>query len=148
MDVAAWLRELGLEQYAAAFIENSVSIDLLPSLTADDLKDLGVAAVGHRRRLLNAVAGLSPGVDAPGGEHTEEPKPASPEAGERRQLSVVFCDISGSTALSTRLDPEDLSTVSPGLSGPRQGNNHTLPRVYRSIRWRWRVDLFRLAGSA
>ena len=111
MDVAAWLRELGLEQYAAAFIENSVSIDLLPSLTADDLKDLGVAAVGHRRRLLNAVAGLSPGVDAPGGEHTEEPKPASPEAGERRQLSVVFCDISGSTALSTRLDPEDLSTV-------------------------------------
>ena len=61
MDVAAWLRELGLEQYAAAFIENSVSIDLLPSLTADDLKDLGVAAVGHRRRLLNAVAGLSPG---------------------------------------------------------------------------------------
>ena len=60
MDVATWLHELGLAQYAAAFIENSVSVDLLPSLTADDLKDLGVSAVGHRRRLLNAIAASIP----------------------------------------------------------------------------------------
>ena len=111
MDVATWLHELGLAQYAAAFIENSVSVDLLPSLTADDLKDLGVSAVGHRRRLLNAIAALSAAAAPAGGEHTEQPKSAWPDVAERRQLSVMFCDISGSTALSTRLDPEDLSAV-------------------------------------
>ena len=111
MDVATWLRELGLAQYAAAFIENSVSVDLLASLTADDLKDLGVSAVGHRRRLLNAIAALSAAAAPAGGEHIEQPKSAWPDVAERRQLSVMFCDISGSTALSTRLDPEDLSAV-------------------------------------
>jgi class 3 adenylate cyclase len=110
MDVAAWLRELGLEQYAAAFIENSVSVDLLPSLTTDDLKDLGVAAVGHRRRMLNAIAELSPAA-VPADRECTEAKSAWPDVAERRQLSVMFCDISGSTALSTRLDPEDLSAV-------------------------------------
>ena len=101
MDVATWLHELGLAQYAAAFIENSVSVDLLPSLTADDLKDLGVSAVGHRRRLLNAIAALSAAAAPAGGEHIEQPKSAWPDVAERRQLSVMFCDISGSTALSS-----------------------------------------------
>lgn len=105
MDVADWLRTLNLGRYEAVFRENSVGMDVLPSLTVDDLKDLGVNAVGDRRRLLNAIAILRPGTDRVGAQTTEEP-PA-----ERRQLSVMFCDIAGSTALSTRLDPEDLSVV-------------------------------------
>ena len=58
MDVADWLRRLGLGQYEAAFHENSVTVDLLPSLTLEDLRDLGITAVGHRRRLLDAIAAL------------------------------------------------------------------------------------------
>jgi class 3 adenylate cyclase/tetratricopeptide (TPR) repeat protein len=105
MNVADWLRTLGLGQYEAAFRENSVGMDVLPKLTADDLKDLGVNAVGDRRRLLDAIAALRASAERVGTQNTEEP-PA-----ERRQLSVMFCDISGSTALSNRLDPEDLSAV-------------------------------------
>ena len=105
MDIADWLRTLNLNRYEAAFRENSVGMDVLPSLTADDLKDLGVNAVGDRRRLLNAIAALRPGAEGFAAQNTEEP------LAERRQLTVMFCDIAGSTALSTRLDPEDLSAV-------------------------------------
>jgi class 3 adenylate cyclase len=104
MDVADWLHTLNLGQYEATFRENSVGMDVLPSLTVDDLKDLGVTAIGDRRRLLNAIAALRP-TEGAIAQNTQEP------AAERRQLSVMFCDIAGSTALSTRLDPEDLSTV-------------------------------------
>jgi class 3 adenylate cyclase/predicted ATPase len=113
MDVANWLRRLGLERYEAAFRENSVGMDVLPSLTADDLRDLGVNAVGDRRRLLIAIAALRTDTD-----HTENPqasaehsRPSQPSIGERRQLSVMFCDLIGSTPLSSRLDPEELSAV-------------------------------------
>src|SRR5438874_7103889 len=103
MDVADWLRGLGLEQYEPAFRANEIDARVLPSLTAEDLKDLGVTLVGHRRRLLDAIAELGP--DAP-------PAPRSaPAEAERRQLTVMFCDLVGSTALSTRLDPEDLREV-------------------------------------
>jgi class 3 adenylate cyclase/predicted ATPase len=105
MDVADWLRALNLGQYAAAFRENSVGMDILRNLTADDLKDLGVNAVGDRRRLLHAIAALRPGAEHVGPPNAEEP------LAERRQLTVMFCDIAGSTALATRLDPEDLSVV-------------------------------------
>ena len=105
MDVADWLRTLNLSRYEAAFRENSVGIDVLPSLTADDLKDLGVNAVGDRRRLLNAIAALRPGAEGVGAQNAQE------ALAERRQLTVMFCDVAGSTALSTRLDPEDLSAV-------------------------------------
>ncbi len=105
MDVAGWLRDLGLSEYVAAFDSNAITMDLLPTLTADDLKDLGVTVIGHRRRLLNAITALRTDT-----EPVAEPNAAEPFA-ERRQVSVMFCDISGSTALSTRLDPEDLSTV-------------------------------------
>src|ERR1700759_1443954 len=101
MDVSDWLRDLGLERYAAVFIGNSVSMDLLPSLTAADLKDLGVSAVGHRRRLLNAIAELKPGAEF----GRKAPDAGSPGIAERRQLSIMFCDIADSTLLSIRLDP-------------------------------------------
>jgi class 3 adenylate cyclase/tetratricopeptide (TPR) repeat protein len=115
MNVEAWLKSLGLEQYAAAFHQNDVDAEVLPTLTADDLKDLGVTLVGHRRRLLDAVAKLqndsaSSQAAEPSGDH-----PASTPAedvvssgGERRQLTVMFCDLVGSTALSEKLDPEEL----------------------------------------
>jgi predicted ATPase/class 3 adenylate cyclase len=108
MDVAVWLRKLGLEQYAAAFRDNEIDARVLPSLTAEDLKDLGVTLVGHRRRLLDAIAALgSPLPDSP-------PPAREGRVGadaERRQLTVMFCDLVGSTELSSRLDPEDLREV-------------------------------------
>src|SRR5438876_2673221 len=103
MDVAEWLRGLGFEQYEPAFRANEIDERVLPSLTAEDLKDLGVSLVGHRRRLLDAIAAL--GVAAP-----SDDRPEQAEA-ERRQLTVMFCDLVGSTELSARLDPEDLREV-------------------------------------
>jgi len=117
MDVANWLRQLGLGRYEAAFRENDVSAAVLPSLTAEDLKELGVASVGHRRQLLDAISALRADAD-----HAEDPLAASAEqrrssqqsTAERRQLSVMFCDLIDSTALSSRLDPEELSAVIRG----------------------------------
>ena len=120
MDVAEWLRALDLSQYAAAFHENAVTADLLPSLTSDDLKDIGVAAVGHRRRLLDAIAALRPAADPVPDIHH-----GTTTTAERRQLSVMFCDLVGSTALSSRLDPEDLQRGDPQLSGPRRRNDRS-----------------------
>src|SRR5690242_1967934 len=115
MDVAAWLRALGLDQYEAAFRENAVDAEVLPTLTADDLKDLGVTLVGHRRRLLDAIAKLqndstSSRVATPSGDHeaSTSADDAVSSGGERRQLTVMFCDLVGSTALSEKLDPEEL----------------------------------------
>ncbi len=104
MDVAEWLRKLGLEQYEPAFRANEIDERVLPSLTAEDLKDLGVTLVGHRRRLLDAIAAL--GADAPVAANAQTRADA-----ERRQLTVMFCDLVGSTELSARLDPEDLREV-------------------------------------
>ncbi|MFL5284381.1 MAG: AAA family ATPase [Rhodopila sp.] len=123
MDVGAWLRELDLEQYEAAFRENGVSEKDLPHLTAEDLQDLGVVAVGHRRRLLVAIEALrlksmpagDPVPSSPGPPIDPGSQPdASETTAERRPLSVMFCDLIGSTALSARLDPEDLREVIRG----------------------------------
>src|SRR5438132_4910526 len=105
MDIAEWLRSLGLERYEAAFRDNEIDWAVMPELTADDLKDIGVAAVGHRRKLLAAIATLRSDAEA-----APEPAVAAPTA-ERRQLTVMFCDLVGSTELSSRLDPEDLREV-------------------------------------
>jgi class 3 adenylate cyclase len=125
MDIAAWLQGLGLERYVPAFRDNDVDAEVLPELTAEDLISIGVTSVGHRRKLLAAIAaanvaqpptlpaapadgsllpfpGLDPGI-------TGETRVGA-EA-ERRQLTVMFCDLVGSTALSARLDPEDLREV-------------------------------------
>ena len=110
MDVVAWLRGLGLERYAPAFRDNDVDDELLPELTSDDLISIGVTSVGHRRKLLAAIAGLSAEMPAAAltAAFRDTPEPAG-GTGERRQLTVMFCDLVGSTALSARLDPEDLS---------------------------------------
>jgi class 3 adenylate cyclase len=105
MDIAGWLRGLGLEQYEPAFRANEIDARVLPSLTAEDLKDLGVSLVGHRRRLLDAVAALR--IEPP----ARATAPSEAAHAERRQLTVMFCDLVGSTELSARLDPEDLREV-------------------------------------
>src|SRR5215831_7796782 len=106
MDIAAWLDGLGLGQYEQAFRDNEIDERVLPSLTAEDLKDLGVKLVGHRRRLLDAIAALGTSVPVVPAAGTGDAVQRSDA--ERRQLTVMFCDLVGSTALSSRLDPEDL----------------------------------------
>jgi class 3 adenylate cyclase len=110
-DVADWLRRLGLEQYAPVFTANDVDGEILPELTPDDLLGLGITSIGHRRKLLAAIAAFRS--DAPVSATETAPVSAavtSSEA-ERRQLSVMFCDLVGSTPLSARYDPEDLRDV-------------------------------------
>src|SRR5246127_413783 len=103
MDVAAWLRALGLEQYAPAFRDNDVDGEVLPELTSDDLISIGVTSVGHRRKLLAAIASL--GATPPVATVMAAPRDApAPADAERRQLTVMFCDLVGSTELSARLD--------------------------------------------
>jgi class 3 adenylate cyclase/predicted ATPase len=109
MDVTEWLQKLGLEQYESAFRANEIDAEVLRSLTAEDLKDLGITLVGHRRRLLNAIVSLRAETSAAGADESRD-APAPIDA-ERRQLTVMFCDLVGSTALSARLDPEDLRDV-------------------------------------
>ena len=107
MDVAAWLHGLGLGRYERAFRDNAVDGEVLPSLTAEDLKDLGVAAVGHRRKLLDAIAALRAGAEA---GPAPPVGPAEP-AGERRQVTVLFADLAGYTALSRELDAEEVHAL-------------------------------------
>src|SRR6204780_523248 len=114
MDVVVWLRSLGLEKYEAAFRDNEVDESVLPNLTAEDLKELGVTALGHRRKLLDAIAALRTDEDAKTKATTQDSAglpPSTPTieaTAERRQLTVVFIDLVGSTVLGGELDPEDL----------------------------------------
>ena len=104
MDAGTWLRGLGLGQYEQAFRDNDIDAALLPTLTADDLYELGVASLGHRKRLLTAIGELR------GAGQPQLSTLAVPQA-ERRQLTVMFVDLVGSTMLSSHLDPEDMREV-------------------------------------
>ena len=108
-DLARWLEKLGMSEYAQRFVENGISIEALRHLTDQDLKDIGVL-LGHRRVMLAAIGELgSPTAPLPAREATVEPKPQ--DTAERRQVTVMFSDLVGSTALSARMDPEDLREV-------------------------------------
>jgi class 3 adenylate cyclase/tetratricopeptide (TPR) repeat protein len=122
LDIDSWLRSLGLGQYEAAFRDNAIDEKVLPRLTAEDLKDLGVRLVGHRRTLLEAIAALRGDANAkepasealpraPASAHASAPPPTvAPTAeavGERRYLTVMFCDLVGSTGISAQLDAEE-----------------------------------------
>ena len=115
MDISRWLESLGLGQYAEAFATNDIDAELLPDLSLEDLASLGVASLGHRKKLLKAIAALgSAETPAPSAPPQVTPTPARTTPGgeaERRQLTVMFCDLVGSTALSTRLDPEILQDL-------------------------------------
>jgi len=107
--IAEWLEKLGLGQYAQRFAENGIDLSDLRHLTDQDLKDIGVL-LGHRRRMLAAIAELAGAVPATL-RPTPQTEPKANDAAERRQLTVMFCDLVGSTALSGRLDPEDLRGI-------------------------------------
>ncbi len=131
MDVGDWLRSLGLGQYEALFRQNDIDAEVLSELTDGDLEKFGVS-FGHRKRLLKAIASLGstetaakPAVAVPPQTHTD--------VAERRHLTVMFCDLVGSTALSARLDPEDMREVIGGAvraglaivgAVPHQGTAH------------------------
>jgi class 3 adenylate cyclase len=116
MDVAAWLQGLGLERYVPAFRDNEIDWEVLPKLTSEDLREIGVAAIGHRRKLLGAIAALGAAAPAVTVTAVAPRAPAQVDA-ERRQLTVMFCDLVGSTELSARLDPEDLREVIAAYHG-------------------------------
>ena len=108
-EIAEWLDKLGMSEYAQRFVENGIDFSVLPHLTDQDLKDIGVL-LGHRRKMLAAITeitGTAPAAPAP--TPATEPKPQ--DTAERRQVTVIFSDLVGSTALSARMDPEDLREV-------------------------------------
>ncbi len=107
MDIVVWLRNLGLGKYEAAFRENEIDEAVLPRLTHETLKELGVRAVGHRLKLLDAIAALRGDAAGPSSPSTAPPK----DRAERRQVTVMFSDLVGSTALSASMDPEDLREI-------------------------------------
>jgi class 3 adenylate cyclase len=109
--IADWLKKLGMSEYTNRFVENRIDISVLPDLTEQHLKDLGIA-LGDRLKMLRAIRELSSAsvaVTAPSA--SVETEPARRDDAERRQLTVMFTDLVGSTALSTKLDPEDMRTV-------------------------------------
>ena len=118
MDVSRWLAEQGLEHHAKAFAENGIAGDILRELTDADLKELGFN-LGDRKRLLKAIAALP--AAAPAQDQAEAAGRTAPRAvardAERRQLTVLFCDLVGSTELAARLDPEDMGRVIRAYQG-------------------------------
>ena len=111
-EVVDWLKTLGMSEYAERFAENNISFSILPDLTDQDLKELGVSSLGHRRQLLRAISELTRREkDAPKAAVATAPSAAPQGAAERRQVTVMFSDLVGSAALSARMDPEDLREV-------------------------------------
>src|SRR3981081_329409 len=120
-ELESWLDQLGLGQYAATFAAHAIDLDVVAELTDADLVGLGIAPLGDRKRLLSAIAGVQRSridnfvvglLPAP-------PAPRSRPRAERRQVSVLFCDLVGSTALAPRLEPEELAPMTERCRGPR-----------------------------
>jgi class 3 adenylate cyclase len=126
-DMAQWLASLNLAQYAEASENDAIEIDLLPEITDDDLKALGVVALGHRKRILKAITALSPEPESSPGptsrstpstdSQLQSPSAAQPAVSqaERRQLTVMFCDLVGSVALAEQMDVEDYRDLLTGF---------------------------------
>ena len=116
--IADWLAQIGLAKYAGVFQDNDIDLEVMPSITEADLEKLGVS-MGHRKRIIAAVRALQDADALPASAAAERERSPSPgstaaladPAAERRQLTVMFCDLVGSTALAERLDPEDLRDV-------------------------------------
>src|SRR5580693_1920829 len=110
MDMAKWLRDAGFERYEPLFAEHAIDADVLAELTEADLEKLQIP-LGDRKRLLKAIRGTFAESDAGRAELVESAGVRQPQAAERRHLTVMICDLVGSTALSARLDPEDTAAV-------------------------------------
>ncbi len=148
MDIDQWLDALGLGQYARAFAENDIDPATLPQLTDADLKELGILSLGHRKRLLTAIAGMSGntgiagnGGVAPSTTPVAANGPAVP-CGERRQVTILFADLCGFTALSQTLDPEELRELTGRYTALVDGivlgyGGTTIPIRYAPRARRW-----------
>ena len=128
MEVGVWLRSFGLAQHEAAFREHEIDAEVLPELTEADLQSLGIP-LGHRKRLLKAIRALT---EVPESEPAVEPTTSPSHLAERRQLTVMFCDLVGSTALSARLDPEDLREV---IGGYQRRVAETISKFEGFVTW-------------
>src|SRR2546429_6816683 len=106
-DIAEWLTSIGLGEYAQRFAENRIDASVLRDLTDHDLEKIGIP-LGHRKKMLRAIAEFGGTRDATPSAATQ---PDRPDKAERRQLTVMFCDLVGSTALAARLDPEGMHEV-------------------------------------
>jgi SAM domain (Sterile alpha motif) len=152
MDVVVWLRSLGLGKYEAAFRENEIDETVLPSLTHETLKELGVTAVGHRLKLLDAVAALradasGKAASADAATTSNPPSLPSEDRAERRQVTVMFSDLVGSTALSTRMDPEDLREVISAHQKLRRRDRSSLWRLRSKVHGRRCTHLLWLSST-
>ena len=144
-EIAEWLKALGMSEYTERFAENGIDVSVLRHLTDQDLKDIGVL-LGHRRKLLAAIAELVGAVPAAPGATSAEPKPH--DVAERRQLTVMFCDLVGSTALASRLDPEDLREVIGAYHRCVAETVDPLRRLRRQVHGRRGARVFRLPAGA
>ena len=112
VNIKEWLDSLGMGRYLESFTENEIDRNVLPTLTNEDLKDLGVKIVGHRRKILNALESLRETSGKPPFDHANQAATSHQvPSPERRQLTILFCDLVGSTELSQRLDPEELARI-------------------------------------
>jgi hypothetical protein len=144
--VRNWLEANGFGQYADAFEANDIDMDLLAQIDDQMLKDIGVPSAGHRLRIRNAIAKLaSASIAEARAESSVAATDAPATAAERRHLTIMFCDVVGSTALSVRFDPEDLREIIGRLSSLRRRDGRPVRRVCRQIYGRRRPCLFRLS---
>ena len=124
MDIGEWLRSLGLGEYEDKFRDNRIDAEVLAKLTASDLRDIGVSAVGDRRKLtiaFGALAGAPPPTEVAAARAQPEPPKRAQVSAERRPITVMFCDLVGSTGVAASLDAEDWrNLVSAYLDGPRR----------------------------
>ena len=146
-EIATWLGQIGLPEYVPIFAEHAIDCEVLADLDDQDLRELGVP-LGHRKRLLKAIAALREPAEETAGRGEAGTSGAPPREAERRQLTVLFCDLVGSTALAARLDPEDMGARDPRLSGLLRRGGRALGRARRQVHGRWRARLFRLAAGA
>ena len=145
MDIDGWLRGIGLSEYAEMFRVNDITIELLGQLTNDDLKEIGVVSFGHRKKLLEAIAER-------GGAVSTSPEAALSElkaqdSAERRQVTVMFSDLVGSTALSGQMDPEDLRELISAYQTCVAETVRRPRRFRRQISGRRHTGLFRLPAG-
>ena len=146
MDAGDWLRSLGLGQYETLFRQNDIDAEVLSELTEGDLEKFGVS-FGHRKRLLKAIANLG-ATETAAKPASPVPLPTFPDTAERRQVTVMFCDLVGSTALSARMDPEDMREVISAYQQMLRETDAAQRRLRRQIYGRRRAGLFRLSAGA
>ena len=150
-DLAEWLGRHGLGQYAKTFAENNIDYSVLPDLTENDLEKLGVSSLGHRKKLLRAIEALTAARQPTGTTKAVSSATVVPPSlvqhreAEFRQITVMFCDLVGSTQLSEKLDPEDLQKLIDAYRVGVQRGDWALWRRGRPLFRRWSDGIFRLA---